>query len=35
MWPGDLELIYAALPNLNTSHGFARNARPFIAQDRL
>ena len=34
MWPGDLELIYGALPKLSTSHGFPRNAKPFIAQER-
>ena len=34
MWPGDLELIYGALPNLSTSHGFPRNAKAFIAQER-
>jgi hypothetical protein len=29
-WPGDLEVIWARLGNLNTAHGFAANARPFV-----
>ncbi|XP_014101169.3 alpha-amylase-related protein [Bactrocera oleae] len=29
----DLKLIYDSLPDLNTAHGFARNARPFIYQE--
>ncbi|XP_070509505.1 alpha-amylase A-like [Chironomus tepperi] len=33
MWPGDLEIIYKRLHNLNTSHDFPENARPFITQE--
>ncbi|XP_030378688.1 alpha-amylase-like [Scaptodrosophila lebanonensis] len=33
MWPQDLEAIYGQLHNLNTSHGFAPNSRPFIFQE--
>ena len=33
MWPGDLEVIYGALPNLPTAKGFAAGSRPFIAQE--
>ncbi|KAI4459920.1 alpha-amylase [Holotrichia oblita] len=33
MWPGDLEVIYAGLNNLNTDHGFASGARPYIFQE--
>jgi alpha-amylase len=29
MWPGDLEIIWSRLRNLNTAHGFAANQRPF------
>jgi alpha-amylase len=28
-----LEIIYKRLHNLNTSHGFPENARPFIVQE--
>ena len=35
MWPGDLEAIFGALPDLNTSKGFAAGSRAFIAQDRV
>jgi len=30
MWPGDLQLIYDAMNNLNTTFGFPPNTRPFI-----
>ncbi|XP_046422143.1 alpha-amylase-like [Neodiprion pinetum] len=30
MWPGDLEIIFNRLNNLNTNHGFPANSRPFI-----
>ncbi|KAL7040556.1 hypothetical protein ACKWTF_000444 [Chironomus riparius] len=30
MWPGDLEVIWSRLKNLNTAHGFAANSRPFV-----
>lgn len=30
-WPGDLEIIWSRLNNLNTDHGFAANQRPFSA----
>ena len=33
MWPGDLEVIYGAVPNLPTSKGFPAGSRPFIAQE--
>jgi len=33
MWPGDLAVIYNSLNNLNTNHGFASGARPFIYQE--
>ena len=33
MWPGDLEVIYGGLPNLNIRSGFRAGARPFIAQE--
>lgn len=33
MWPGDLEIIYNRLHNLNTAHGFPSNARPYIYQE--
>lgn len=29
-WPGDLEIIWSRLRNLNTAHGFAANQRPFV-----
>jgi alpha-amylase len=32
MWPGDLQIIYNQLQNLNTAHGFAPGSRPFIYQ---
>lgn len=30
MWPGDLEIIWGRLRNLNTNYGFASNSRPFV-----
>ncbi|XP_055597407.1 alpha-amylase A-like [Uranotaenia lowii] len=33
MWPGDLEIIFNRLHNLNTAHGFAPNSRAFMAQE--
>lgn len=30
MWPGDLEVIWSRLKNLNTNYGFAANSRPFV-----
>ncbi|GAB0097241.1 Alpha-amylase [Sergentomyia squamirostris] len=33
MWPGDLDIIYARVRNLNTVHGFPGNARPFFFQE--
>ncbi|XP_070505320.1 alpha-amylase A-like [Chironomus tepperi] len=33
MWPGDLQNIFGRLNNLNTAHGFASGARPFITQE--
>ena len=33
MWPGDLEIIYNQLKDLNTSHGFVTGTRPFIYQE--
>ena len=33
MWPGDLEAIFGALPNLPTSKGFEPGSRAFIAQE--
>ncbi|XP_026494961.2 alpha-amylase 2-like isoform X1 [Vanessa tameamea] len=33
MWPEDLKIIYDRLKNLNTSHGFPQNARPYIYQE--
>lgn len=33
MWPGDLEVIYGSVRNLNTDHGFPAGARPFITQE--
>ncbi|XP_059224390.1 alpha-amylase A-like [Stomoxys calcitrans] len=33
MWPAHLKTIYNRLNNLNTGHGFASNARPFIFQE--
>lgn len=33
MWPGDLKVIYDRLNNLNTTHGFPNNARPYIYQE--
>lgn len=30
MWPGDLEVIWGRLKNLNTNYGFAANSRPFV-----
>lgn len=29
-WPGDLEVIWGRLKNLNTNYGFAANLRPFV-----
>jgi alpha-amylase len=31
--PGDMEIIFNRLKNLNTSHGFAAQSRPFIYQE--
>lgn len=33
MWPEDLEVIFEALNDLNTNHGFAGGSRPFIYQE--
>ncbi|CAB3373081.1 Hypothetical predicted protein [Cloeon dipterum] len=33
MWPGDLEIIFGSLNDLNTEHGFAAGTRPFIAME--
>ncbi|XP_076240333.1 alpha-amylase-related protein-like [Calliopsis andreniformis] len=33
MWPKDLKAIYSKLKNLDVSHGFPHNARPFIFQE--
>ncbi|KAI4459936.1 alpha-amylase [Holotrichia oblita] len=33
MWPEDLEVIFKRLNYLNTNHGFASGARPFIFQE--
>ncbi|KAI4459934.1 alpha-amylase [Holotrichia oblita] len=33
MWPGDLQIIFNRLSNLNTNHGFAGGSRPFIFQE--
>jgi alpha-amylase len=33
MWPADMGEIFKRLHNLNTEHGFAANARPFIYQE--
>lgn len=33
MWPGDMEVIFNRLNNLNTNYGFASNSRPFITQE--
>jgi len=33
MWPGDLQIIYNQLKDLNPSHGFAAGTRPFIYQE--
>uniref|UniRef100_A0A0C9QKZ2 Alpha-amylase n=1 Tax=Fopius arisanus TaxID=64838 RepID=A0A0C9QKZ2_9HYME len=33
MWPQDLRIIYSRLNDLNPSHGFPRNARPYIYQE--
>ncbi|XP_055587971.1 alpha-amylase 2-like [Uranotaenia lowii] len=33
MWPGDLQVIFGRLNNLNTAHGFPAGARPFITQE--
>lgn len=33
MWPEDLEVIFEALNNLNTNHGFVSGSRPFIYQE--
>lgn len=29
-WPGDLEVIWGRLKNLNINYGFPSNARPFV-----
>lgn len=33
MWPGDLQIIYGRVRNLNTAFGFPANARPFFTQE--
>jgi hypothetical protein len=33
MWPGDLQIIYSRLHNLNTAHGFAPGTKAFIYQE--
>lgn len=33
MWPGDLQVIYGRLNNLNTAHGFNSGAKPYIFQE--
>jgi alpha-amylase len=33
MWPGDLEVIFGRLKNLNTNYGFPSNARAFITSE--
>jgi len=33
MWPGDLQIIYNQLKDLNPAHGFATGTRPFIYQE--
>lgn len=33
MWPGDLQVIYSRLRNLNTDFGFPSEARPYIFQE--
>lgn len=33
MWPGDLEIIYNRVRNLNTNFGFPPGARPYIFQE--
>ncbi|XP_076759059.1 alpha-amylase [Xylocopa sonorina] len=33
MWPNDLNIIYSRLKDLNTAHGFPRNAKPYIYQE--
>lgn len=33
MWPNDLRTIYSRARNLNTTHGFPENARPYIFQE--
>lgn len=33
MWPGDLNLIYRELKQLNTDHGFSANSSAYIAQE--
>jgi alpha-amylase len=33
MWPGDLEIIYNQLKDLNPAQGFAPGTRPFIYQE--
>ncbi|PSN47156.1 hypothetical protein C0J52_13505 [Blattella germanica] len=33
MWPSDLQILYNKVKNLNTSHGFPNNTRPFFFQE--
>ncbi|XP_058467619.1 alpha-amylase A-like [Malaya genurostris] len=33
MWPAELEMVYGALHDLNTDHGFKSGARAFITQE--
>nr|AAY23288.1 1,4-alpha-D-glucan glucanohydrolase precursor [Blattella germanica] len=33
MWPSNLQILYNKVKNLNTSHGFPNNARPFFFQE--
>lgn len=33
MWPEDMKEIFNRLGNLNTTHGFAANSRPFVYQE--
>ena len=33
MWPGDLEVIFGSLPNVNVRHGFKAGGRPMIFQE--
>ena len=33
MWPSDLRTIYSRVRNLNRTHGFPNDARPYIFQE--